>query len=224
MYARSGLGCACRKPRLGAYNAKGLVATGASVGAGAIATAAGAGAIAGPIGAAAGLVAGLLLSANHPYGTCAPNAPDMASFLKCWGHAIPADLMPVWTDMWGGSDGKGWVTCFGAVNGQPPAGGCRDNPTGNSCAGGSYTVLAVNPLTGQKNANPGRVVNCAPIGTLQSMKGGGYDILPPAGGSASGIDQSLAQASQSLGLPATEGGIPTLLLLALAAFAAYELL
>lgn len=219
MYGR--LGCACQKRyrSLGAVNTKGLISTGVGAGTTAAVSAIGSGAaigsFAGPIGAAAGLVAGLLLSANHPYGTCAPNAADMASFLQCWKHPIPAGLIPVWTDMWGGSDGKGWVSCFGgASGGQPPAGGCRGtNSAGETCQNG--LIFKAN---GQPSLVNGAQAQCAPAGTVQSMRGGGYDIAPPASSAADPLS------AVSGALSGDTAGIPNLLLLALAGAAAYALL
>ncbi len=205
---------------LGAVNTKGIVSTGAAVGASAIAGAAGIGAAAGPIGAAAGLVAGLLLSLNKPHGTCAPNAPDMASFLKCWGHAIPDNYMPVWTDMWGGSDGKGWVYCSGAKKGQPPAGGCQQGGQGGKNYCGPDGVSYVLPIgSGVRNPTGGP---CAPPGTIQSIKGGGYDVAPQAASSSAitgvpALDSSIAAAGQDLSsiFGTTIAGFPTWLVLAL---------
>lgn len=207
MYGRRTLGA----------NTKGLVSTGAAVGASTIASTTAAGAFAGPIGAAAGLVAGLLLSANHPHGTCAPNAKDMASFLKCWGHAIPDNYMPVWTDMWGGSDGKAWVYCSGARGGQPPSGGCRQVGEGGKAYCGPDGVSYLMPVgSTQRNPSGGP---CAPPGTLQALKGGGYDISGSAG-----ADPGLGTSTITAALSGDTAGIPNLLLLAAAAVAAYTLL
>lgn len=131
-----------------------------------------------------------LLSLNHPYGTCAPNAPDMMSFLSCWKHPIPDNFMPIWTDIWGGTDGRGWLFCFGAKNGVPPAEGCAEyGPSGNSrCVNG----VVINPKTGTQitgvNGSPG----CAPVGAVQSVKGGGFILSPSAQSLASKLAGSTA--------------------------------
>jgi hypothetical protein len=203
MYVRTG---PVRRSRrgLGAVNTAGLVSTGASIGTtAAVSSLATSGtalsAAAGPIGLAAGLAASLLMKLNHPYGTCAPNAPDMASFLKCWSHPIPDNYIPVWTNMWGGSDGKGWVYCSGARKGQPPAGGCAAVGEGGKAYCGpdgvSYLVGS-----GQRNPSGGP---CAPPGTIQSIKGGGYDVAPQAASSSAvtgvpALDSSIAAAGQDL--------------------------
>ena len=110
-----------------------------------------------------------LLSLNHPYGTCAPNAPDMMSFLACWKHTIPDNFMPVWTDIWGGTDGRGWVFCYGAKNGVPPVDGCQEyGPGGNArCVNG----VAVNVKTGAQITGVNNSPGCAPIGSIKSVKG-----------------------------------------------------
>ncbi|MGH9501652.1 MAG: hypothetical protein ACRD20_02245 [Terriglobales bacterium] len=200
-------------------NTKGLISTGAGMAATAAASSIGAGtaigAAAGPIGAAAGLLVGLALSANHPYGTCAPNAKDMASFLKCWSHAIPDNYMPVWTNMWGGSDGKGWVYCSGARAGQPPAGGCQQVGQGGQNYCGPDGVSYKLPVgSGVRNPTGGP---CAPPGTVQSMRGGGYDVVPqtPAAG-ADVLDSGLTALESG-----SVAGIPTWMILALAGLGVY---
>lgn len=212
--------CGCKKRNgLGAVNTKGLVTTGAGLATTAAVSSIGAGtavgSFAGPIGAAVGLGVGLLLSANHPYGTCAPNAADMASFLKCWGHPIPANYMPIWSNgMWGGG-GSGWVYCDGAQNGQPPAGGCGQVGAGGQNYCGPDGVSYRMPVgSGQPNTSGGP---CAPPGTIQSIKGGGYDV---SGSAASSAETSTLTAA----LDDTTGGIPDILLLALAGVAAYMFL
>ncbi len=219
---------------LGAVNTKGLASSGAATAATAIASATSVGSFAGPIGAGVGLLVGTLLAMNHPNGTCAPSAPDMASFLKCWKHAIPDNYMPVWTNMWGGSDGKGWVYCSGAKGGQPPPGGCQQVGQGGQNYCGPDGVSYKLPVgSGVRNTSGGP---CAPPGTIQSIKGGGYDVAPQVSTTAAitgvpGIDQSIAAAgadlSSILGPSVTSGtiaGIPTWLVLAGAALAAATLL
>jgi hypothetical protein len=199
---------------LGAPYGKQLATTGVSIGTTAAVSTIGAGtaigSFAGPIGAAAGLIAGLLLSMNHPHGTCAPNAQSMQDFLKCWKHSIPNDMIPIWTDMWGGSDGKGWVVCPGAVGGNPPTGGCAGKtPIGAVCdpnmVGGTGIGFpqpwALNPPPPGRNA-----VACAPPGTTASLYGGGYQ-----GGGSGGSAADSVNASSG-----TVGGIPAWMLAAAA--------
>lgn len=153
-----------------------------------------------PIIAAVAGVSGIIKSLaglNHPNGVCAPNAADMQSFLACWKHAIPDNFMPTWTDMWGGSDGRGWVYCFGAKNGVPPATGCAEyGPNGNSrCVNG----IAINPKTGEQITGSKNAPGCAPVGAIASVRGGGYQILPSA---SPGFTQTTAGKATLAGLAA----------------------
>lgn len=193
------LGAVAGKPSEGALlksAAPGLIGVGLSTGlatSGLLAAS-----VAGPIGAAAALAVELAMNLNHPHGTCAPNAPDMASFLKCWSHPIPSEVIPIWTDMWGGSDGKGWLSCGGAANGVPPSGGCYTNPGGGgTCVNG----ILVHKATGLPATTgcPASGCNCAPNGTIASVKGGGFQMNPL--GIVSSAASSLTGGSSVAGIP-----------------------
>lgn len=212
------LGAVAGKPSEGAIlksAAPGLIGTGLSTGlvTSGLLTAG----VAGPIGIAAALAVELAMNLNHPHGTCAPNAPDMLSFLKCWSHPVPANLMPIWTDMWGGSDGKGWINCAGASGGRPPSTGCEGSwteevgspftdPPGSPSACGSNGLI-INPTTGMAKIvkATGNTMACAPPGTIASTKGGGFQVDPIAA-AAGGISGGLLSGSIA--------GIPTWMLLA----------
>ena len=81
--------------------------------------------------AAKGVTAAIsaLLKMNHPYGTCAPTAPDAESFLHCWTHDIGNNFLPYWkgapTAKQPGTQGWDFAVCHGATNGRVPSSGCQ---------------------------------------------------------------------------------------------------
>lgn len=102
----------------------------------------------------------LFAKLNHPYGTCAPSAPDSDSFLACWKHAIPNDFIPYWkgqpTDKQPGTLGWDFAFCRGASAGR--SSGCNKTagPKGPACDCSS------NPCV------------CAPAGAVVGLRDGTF--------------------------------------------------
>lgn len=79
---------------------------------------------------------GLFAALNKPYGTCAPNAPDAASFKACWKHGFAKNQIPYFkgepTSKQPGTRGWDFAFCRGASGGnstgcQAPC-DCSSNP------------------------------------------------------------------------------------------------
>lgn len=114
----------------------------------------------------------IVAALNHPYGECAPNAPDSESFIACWKHGQPDGFIPYFkgnpTAKQPGTKGWDFAVCKGATGGHAPQGGC---PTGCDCSSANCVCAPAGAVRGNRdgsfsyangvNAGPAQVSNAS---------------------------------------------------------------